>query len=99
MALIPSEHRADQMVAADQAPCGWCCTAARSGAFVCPACGARRGYMAGGGMFDGRRMPTAAVLAPALLAAMVLPASYVLLPLALFGVHRFVRSRLEQPTT
>ena len=96
MALIPYEHRGGRMVGDE--PCGWCRTAARSGAFLCPACGASRGDMAGGGMFDGRRLRTAAVIAPALLAAMVLPASYVLLPLALLGVHRFVRSRTEHPT-
>lgn len=84
--------------AADQAECGQCPAAERSGVFICPGCGASKGLMMTRGAAYGDKLKTAAgVIAPAVIAAMFLPASYVLLPLALFGVYRLVRSRTEQP--
>lgn len=85
------------LASADPAGCGSCPTAERSDAFICPACGASKGHMRGGPAYGDKLKATAGVIAPAVIAAMFLPASYVVLPLALFGVYRLVRSRTEQP--
>jgi hypothetical protein len=84
--------------AADHAECGQCSAAQRSGVFICPGCGASRGQMMSRGDVHGDRLKRAAgFIAPAVIAAMFLPLAYVVLPLALFGVYRLARSRIEQP--
>lgn len=84
------------VLAAEQEPCGACLAAERTGAFVCPGCGASKGHMMSGGAYGNRLKAAGGVIAPAVIAALFLPVGYVLLPLALLGLHRLVRSRTEQ---